>query len=47
MIDELAGLRLAHGSLKAAHERLEDELEALRAVRDERDELQGEIERIA
>ena len=45
VVDELAGLRLAHGSLKAAHERLEDELEALRAVRDERDELQGELER--
>ena len=40
-VDELAGLRLAHGSLKAAHEQLEDELEALRGVRDERDELAG------
>ncbi len=27
---ELAGLRLAHGSLRAAHEQLEDELEAMR-----------------
>jgi chromosome segregation ATPase len=45
LIDELAGLRLAHGSLKAAHERLEDELEVLRAARDERDELKGQIER--
>src|SRR4051812_33239030 len=44
-IDELAGLRLAHGSLKAAHERLEDEVDELRAVRDERDALQGELTR--
>ena len=43
MIDELAGLRLAHGSLKAAHERLEDELEELRGIRDERDEALGRL----
>ncbi len=43
--DELAGLRLAHGSLRAAHERLEDELEDLRRVREERDALAGELER--
>jgi len=41
---ELAGLRLAHGSLKAAHESLEDELEELRGVREERDELVGQLE---
>ena len=45
-IDELAGLRLAHGSLKAAHEQLEDELEALRGVRDERDEVAGQLEQL-
>ena len=43
VVDELAGLRLAHGSLKAAHERLEDELEELRAIRDERDEAVGRL----
>ncbi len=43
---ELAGLRLAHGSLKAAHEALEDELEDLRELRDERDELVGQIEQL-
>jgi hypothetical protein len=41
---ELAGLRLAHGSLRAAHEQLEDELEAMRTVRDERDELAGQLQ---
>jgi len=44
--DELAGLRLAHGSLKAAHEQLEDEVEKLRSVRDERDELGGQLEQL-
>ena len=39
----LAGLRLAHGSLRASHEALEDEVEALRGVRDERDRLNGEL----
>ena len=43
---ELAGLRLAHGSLRAAHEALEDELEEMRGVRDERDELAGQVERL-
>ncbi len=42
--DELAGLRLAYGSLKAAHEQLEDEVDALRGVRDERDEFKGLLE---
>jgi chromosome segregation ATPase len=41
---ELAGLRLAHGSLRAAHEQLEDEVEALRGVREERDRLAAELE---
>jgi chromosome segregation ATPase len=44
--DELAGLRLAHGSLRAAHEQLEDELEELRAIRDERDAAVAEAERL-
>jgi len=43
---ELAGLRLALGSLRAAHEALEDELEAMRTVRDERDELAGQVEQL-
>jgi chromosome segregation ATPase len=43
---ELAGLRLAHGSLRAAHEALEDELEDLRGVREERDELAGQLEQL-
>jgi chromosome segregation ATPase len=43
---ELAGLRLAHGSLRAAHEQLEDEVEGLRGVRDERDRLAGELEQL-
>jgi chromosome segregation ATPase len=43
---ELAGLRLAHGSLKASHEALEDELEELRAIRDERDELNARLEQL-
>ena len=43
---ELAGLRLAHGSLRAAHEALEDEVDELRGVRDERDELAGRIEQL-
>ena len=43
---ELAGLRLAHGSLRAAHEALEDELEALRSVREERDEFAGQLEQM-
>ena len=46
LVDELAGLRLAHGSLRAAHEQLEDELEALRGVRDERDAVAGELEQL-
>jgi chromosome segregation ATPase len=46
LVDELAGLRLAHGSLRAAHEQLEDEVEELRGVRDERDELAGQLERL-
>jgi hypothetical protein len=44
--EELAGLRLAHGSLRASHEQLEDELEELRGVRDERDRLAGELEQL-
>jgi hypothetical protein len=36
---ELAGLRLAHGSLRASHEQIEDEVETLRAARDERDRV--------
>src|SRR3954464_10344620 len=44
--EELAGLRLAHGSLRASHEQLEDELELLRGVRDERDRLAGELEQL-
>jgi chromosome segregation ATPase len=44
--EELAGLRLAHGSLRASHEQLEDELEQLRGVRDERDRLAGELEQL-
>lgn len=43
---ELAGLRLALGSLRASHEQLEDELEALRGVRDERDRVAGELEQL-
>ncbi len=43
---ELAGLRLAHGSLRASHEQLEDEVEALRRVREERDRLAGELEQL-
>src|SRR4051794_39670018 len=43
---ELAGLRLPHGSLRAAHEALEDEVEELRGVRDQRDELAGQIEQL-
>jgi chromosome segregation ATPase len=42
---ELAGLRLAHGTLRTSHEQLEDEIETLRGVRDERDALSGELER--
>jgi hypothetical protein len=41
--EELAALRVAHGSLKAAHEQLEDELEELRGVREERDRLAREL----
>jgi hypothetical protein len=44
--DELAGLRLAYGSLRAAHEKLEDEVESLLAVRDERDELAARLEQL-
>jgi len=44
--EELAGLRLAHGSLRASHERLEDEVEELRGVREERDRLAGELEQL-
>lgn len=44
--EELAGLRLAHGSLRASHEQLEDEVEELRGVRDERDRLAGELEQL-
>jgi chromosome segregation ATPase len=43
---ELAGLRLAHGSLRASHEQLEDEVEELRGVREERDRLAGELEQL-
>lgn len=43
---ELAGLRLAHGSMRASHEQLEDELEELRGVREERDRLAGELEQL-
>src|SRR4051794_25434940 len=43
---ELAGLRLAHGSLRAAHEALEDELEELRGVRNERDRMAARIEQL-
>jgi hypothetical protein len=43
---ELAGLRLALGSLRASHEQLEDELEELRGVRDERDRVAGELEQL-
>ena len=43
---ELAGLRLALGSLRAAHEALEDELEEMRSVRDERDEFAGQLEQL-
>ena len=44
--DELAGLRLAHGSLKAAHQQLEDELDGLRAMREERDALAAQVQRL-
>ena len=44
--DELAGLRLAHGSLKAAHEQLEDELDGLRAMREERDALAAQVQQL-
>jgi chromosome segregation ATPase len=44
--DELAGLRLAHGSLKAAHEQLEDELEGMRAMREERDALALQVQQL-
>ncbi len=41
--DELAALRLAHGSLRAAYEQLEDEVEPLRESQAERDRLEGEL----